>query len=116
MKPGLFNWEINAGDDESVVFTFRDLTYDATRVWTAQVRRNKGDSGTPEATIGIAASANVDGRQVVAIALTDTQTRALGDINSKRPCFYWDLQVVEDAVTTTTVIAGTVRVEMDVTR
>lgn len=113
--PAPYDWKIVAGDDEAVVFTFAQLAYDPARVWTAQVRRKAGESGTPQAECGVIASAGGEGgdRQVVAIALTEAQTRALGDLNW--PTMRWDLQVV-DAGETTTVVGGAVPIKLDVTR
>jgi hypothetical protein len=109
---GILDWPITAGDDEVQVLTFSELPYSGTRVWKAQVRKQPGVSGTPEAECGVVGS-DVEGIQTVAIALTEAQTRELGDLRAK--CLYWDLQVVDSGVTTT-VIRGEVAVTQDVTQ
>lgn len=115
-RPGIYNWNITAGDDEAVVFTFRDLTHDPSRLWTAQVRRQPGTDGTPAATCSTISAPGEGSQEVVTIALDDLQTRELGDLRLK--CLYWDLQVVEagSPTMTTTVIKGAVELDQDVTR
>jgi len=110
---GKWKWDAKAGDDEALVFTFQDNSFDSARSWKAQVRRYAGLTDTPEAECGIAASASALGKQMVAVSLSAAQTRALRTSGIKRAA--WDLQLVEGGLTTT-VLGGVFDLDPDVTR
>lgn len=112
---GEWTWKVKAGDDAAIIFTFRDLYYDAARVWKAQVRRYAGLTDTPEAECGVAVAATFDGRQMVTLALTAAQTRAMGDTGMTRTGGEWDLQVTDGGMVTT-IVGGKFLLDPDVTR
>lgn len=114
---GVYEWEIKAGDDEDLTVEFADITYDAGRVWKAQVRTAAGAPDPALATLtsvgpaGIVASNNA-GMQKLVLSLSAAQTRAIAD--TPRRCAVWDLQWVVGGKTTT-ILEGPVTVKQDVT-
>lgn len=112
MQPGTLSIAFTRGDDYALELTFTDdgappvaLDYSA-MTFAAQIRPFEDDTFVVPFTVDDTDSDT----GVVILSLTAAQTALLDGVHA------WDLEVVDGANATTTILAGTATVKADVTR